>query len=204
MRRSYMRILRMCWSLCMAVLLCQVAFAQGVATGDLHIIVKDPQGGSVTNATVVARDQAKGAERVASASGVGEYDLLALPPSSYTITVAASGFASATAQDVAVTVGGSANMPITLRVAGSTESVTVSSEAALIETARTSTTDTVDQKRIDNLPINGRNYINFTLTDSQVVRDNAPNTGAAPTSGLNIERPARPLESRERGWRRRD
>ena len=36
------------------------------------------------------------------------------------------------------------------------------------------------------MPINGRNYINFTLTDSQVVRDNAPNTGAAPTSGLNM------------------
>ena len=64
--------------------------------------------------------------------------------------------------------------------------VNVSAEAELVEVARSSTTDTVDQKRIDNLPINGRNYINFTLTDSQVVRDNAPNTGAAPTSGLNM------------------
>jgi hypothetical protein len=64
--------------------------------------------------------------------------------------------------------------------------VEVSSQADLVETSRTSTTDTIGQRRIDNLPINGRNYINFTLTDSQVVRDNAPNTGAAPTSGLNI------------------
>ena len=38
-----------------------------------------------------------------------------------------------------------------------------------METSRTSTTDTIGQRRIDNLPINGRNYINFTLTDSQVV-----------------------------------
>src|SRR6202022_3615015 len=52
--------------------------------------------------------------------------------------------------------------------------------------SRTSTTDPIGQRRIDNLPINGRDYINFTLTDSQVVRDNAPNTGAAPTSGLNM------------------
>jgi hypothetical protein len=66
------------------------------------------------------------------------------------------------------------------------EKVEVSSEAELIEATRTSTTDTVSQEKIDNLPINGRNYINFTLTDSQVVRDNAPNTGAAPTSGLNM------------------
>ena len=59
-------------------------------------------------------------------------------------------------------------------------------QAELVETSRSSTTDTIGQRRIDNLPINGRNYINFTLTDSQVLRDNAPNTGAAPTSGLNI------------------
>jgi hypothetical protein len=62
----------------------------------------------------------------------------------------------------------------------------VSSTAALIETTRTGVVDTVDERRIENLPTNGRNYINFTLTDSQVVRDNAPNTGAAPTSGLNM------------------
>ncbi len=64
--------------------------------------------------------------------------------------------------------------------------VEVSSQADIVETSRSSTTNTIGQRRIDNLPINGRNYINFTLTDSQVVRDNAPNTGAAPTSGLNI------------------
>ena len=58
--------------------------------------------------------------------------------------------------------------------------------AELVETTRTSTTNTVEQRSIDNLPINGRNYINFALTDSQVLRDNAPATGAAPTSGLNI------------------
>src|SRR6185437_15138551 len=39
---------------------------------------------------------------------------------------------------------------------------------------------------IENLPINGRNYINFALTDSQVERDIAPSIGAAPTSGLNF------------------
>ena len=75
---------------------------------------------------------------------------------------------------------------VTVTVAGGKEVVEVSSQAELVETSRSSTTDTIGQRRIDNLPINGRNYINFTLTDSQVLRDNAPNTGAAPTSGLNI------------------
>src|SRR5205807_2502091 len=101
-------------------------------------------------------------------------------------TVDAPGFARTQTTDLGVTVGEMAELPVTLSIAGSKELVEVSAEAELVETSRTSTTDTIGQRRIDNLPINGRNYINFTLTDSQVVRDNAPNTGAAPTSGLNM------------------
>ena len=181
-----MRIQRLCLVIGLSVMLPSLALAQGVATGDLHILVKDPQGQAVTNATVVVRDQAKGMQREASANGIGGYDLVALPPASYAVTVTAAGFATLTANDVTVTVGGSATLPVTLSIQGTKETVTVSSESDLIETTRTSTTDLVDQKRIDNLPINGRNYINFTLTDSQVLRDAAPNTGAAPTSGLNM------------------
>ena len=166
--------------------LTNLSFAQGVATGDLHVIVKDPKGSVVTNATVTARDQAQAFERSTSANTDGEYRIVALPPGQYSVTVEAPGFSKAQANDVAITVGQSAELPFALAVATGKEVVTVNAEAELVETTRTSTTDTINQRRIDNLPINGRNYINFTLTDSQVVRDNAPNTGAAPTSGLNI------------------
>ena len=98
----------------------------------------------------------------------------------------APGFGKAEARDVSITVGGLVELPVVLAVASGKEMVEVSSQAELVETSRTSTTDTIGQRRIDNLPINGRNYINFTLTDSQVVRDNAPSIGAAPTSGLNM------------------
>jgi hypothetical protein len=181
-----MRIPKVCLLLVLTLALPSLFYGQGVATGDLHVTVKDPKGSLVTSATVTVRDATKAVERAASGDGSGEYSALALPPGTYIVTVSAQGFAKATADDVVITVGQSADLPIMLSVAGTTETVTVSSAAELIETSRTSTTDTVDQRRIDNLPINGRNYINFTLTDSQVVRDNAPNTGAAPTSGLNM------------------
>jgi hypothetical protein len=164
----------------------QFAFAQGAATGDLHVSVKDPKGGAVTNARVTVRDVAKGLERAGSSDGQGGYSVRQLAPGTYSVTVDAPGFARAEATSVAITVGEMAELPITVTVAGGKEVVEVSSQAELVETSRSSTTDTIGQRRIDNLPINGRNYINFTLTDSQVVRDNAPNTGAAPTSGLNI------------------
>jgi len=158
----------------------------GAATGDLHVTVKDTKGSFVTNATVTAQNLAKGVERNGNGDGQGSYSFQLLPPGSYTVSIVAPGFTRTQSTGVSITVGGLFELPITLEVAGTKEVVEVTSQAELIETSRSSTTDTIGERRIDNLPINGRNYINFTLTDSQVVRDNAPNTGAAPTSGLNM------------------
>jgi len=170
------------------VLLSAMAFAQGgAATGDLHVTVKDPKGSLVTNATVTVQDVAKGLERSATGDGQGGYSVRLLPPATYSVTVVAPGFAKVENTGVLITVGGVVDLPISLSLSTTTQVVEVSAQAALVETSRSSTTDTIGQRRIDNLPINGRNYINFTLTDSQVVRDNAPSLGgAAPTSGLNM------------------
>ncbi len=174
-------------STCLVLLLSVRANAQGgVATGDLHVTVKDPKGSVVTNATVTARDVAKGLERTATSDGQGGYSARQLPPGTYAVTVEVPGFTKVQSSGVSIMVGGLVELPVTLSVAGGKEVVEVTSQAELIETSRSSTTNTIGERRIDNLPINGRNYINFTLTDSQVVRDNAPNTGAAPTSGLNM------------------
>jgi hypothetical protein len=161
-------------------------FGQGSTTGDLLVTVKDPKGSLVVNAKVTVRDQGKGVERTGTGNSQGEYRFQLLPPGTYQVAVEASGFAKTTVENVVITVGQVADLPIALALAGAQEVVNVSSTAELIETTRTSTTDTIEQRRIDNLPINGRNYINFALTDSQVVRDNAPSIGAAPTSGLNM------------------
>jgi hypothetical protein len=178
--------LRLLFLAVLLLLVRQFSLAQGAATGDLHVSVKDPKGDAVTNATVIVRDVAKGVERSATSDGQGGYSVRQLAPGTYSVTVESSGFAKVEAAEVGITVGGLAELPVALAVASGKEVVEVNAQADLVETARSSTTDTIGQRRIDNLPINGRNYINFTLTDSQVSRDNAPNTGAAPTSGLNI------------------
>jgi len=162
------------------------AFTQSSATGDLRVTVRDEKGGVVTTATVIARDEARGIERTTTLNSDGEYRILQLPPGTYTVSIEASGFGKTDAPDISVTVGQARDLPITLKVSGGQTVVEVNTDPALVETTRSQTTNTVDQRQIDNLPINGRNYINFALTDSQVVRDNAPNIGAAPTSGLNI------------------
>ena len=179
--------LRLIFSIGTLLLISQFALAQGAATGDLRVTVKDPEGrcgdechrdrqrcGQGTR----ARRQRRRRRRIqCAATGSG----------TYTVSVTAPGFATAEATDVNITVGQVAELPIGLTVASGKEVVEVTSQAELVETTRTSTTDTIGERKIEDLPINGRNYIQFTLTDSQVVRDNAPSLGgAAPTSGLNI------------------
>ena len=127
---------------CFVLQLSLIAFAQGgAATGDLHVTVKDPKGGAVANATVTVRDLAKGVARTATGDGQGGYSAHLLPPATYAVTVEAGGFAKTETTGVAITVGGIVELPVTLTVAGSKEVVEVNSQAELVETSRSSTTE---------------------------------------------------------------
>src|SRR5262245_30542501 len=107
-----MSIPRFCLLLALNVAFAAFAFVQGVATGDLHVTLKDPTGTPVANATVTVRDEAKAVERPAAGNGQGVYSALALPPGSYSVSVTAAGFAKATAEGVIITVGGAADLPV--------------------------------------------------------------------------------------------
>lgn len=159
--------------------------AQNIATAQLHGTVQDQTGAVVPNAAITITDTSKGFSRETTSDVQGNYQLLLLPPGRYTITATAQGFAKLTETNVVLTVGEQATLALPL-AAGASQSVTVSTGTDIVETQRSSQSTTVDQERINNLPINGRNYINFTLTNSQIARDAAPSIGAIPTSGLNF------------------
>jgi outer membrane receptor for ferrienterochelin and colicin len=180
-------ILQVIACLMLAVMVGANALAQSPSTGaQLSGTVTDPKGAVIAGATVTLRGIGNGYEQSAKTSAAGEYRFLLAPAGQYTLTVEAPGFSKMVNTGVVLTVGQVANLPVALQVATANQEVTVSAEAELVESQRTSMATTVEQQRIDNLPINGRNYINFTLTNSQVARDTAPSIGAAPTSGLNI------------------
>jgi hypothetical protein len=159
--------------------------AQNISTAQLNGTVHDQTGAVIPNASVTISDESKGFSRTTTTDGQGNYRLLLLPPGTYTVKATATGFNTFINTKVILTTGEQAELPLSLSV-GSTQVVSVSSGADIIETQRSSQSTTVDQLRIANLPTNGRNYINFTLTNSQIARDAAPSIGAIPTSGLNF------------------
>jgi outer membrane receptor protein involved in Fe transport len=159
--------------------------AQNISTAQLGGTVHDQSGAVIPNATVTVSDASRGFSRSTASDAQGNYKLLLLPPGTYTVTASYTGFNTFVDKNVVLNIGDQAQLPLSL-VVGSSQTVTVSSGADLIEAQRSSQSTTIDQVRIDNLPTNGRNYINFTLTNSQIARDAAPSVGAIPTSGLNF------------------
>src|SRR6266849_7670031 len=98
MERTFMMVRKLVSVAFQLVLFTTLGFAQGAATGDLHITLRDPKGGVVTNATVTARDESKALERATRDNSDGQYRILFLPPGQYTVTVEAPGFTRATVQ----------------------------------------------------------------------------------------------------------
>lgn len=164
------------------------AFSQAQASAaDLTGTVVDPNGAVVAGATVTARNLGTNIERTATSSDDGTYRLIGLPPGEYEVTAEAATFKKVSITPVRLTVGQAAELRIAMEIGAADAIVNVTGESVeLIETTKTNISTTIDQTRIENLPINERSATGFALTISTVGRDNGRPVGPAPTSGLNI------------------
>lgn len=165
-----------------------VVMPQAQATAaDLVGTVVDPNGAVVAGATVIARNIATGISRTVTSNEDGTYQMIGIPPGEYEITAEAATFKKVAISPVKLTVGQSAELQIRMEIGTPDVVVNVSGDAVeLIETTRTTVANTIEQERIENLPINERSATGFALTISTVGRDNGRPIGPAPTSGLNI------------------
>src|SRR5947209_3227195 len=164
------------------------AFAQAQSdAADLQGYVRDPQGAVVQNAKVTARNPATNFSRTVNTNGEGYYQILNLPPGEYEVTVEATNYKKAVVSSYKLTVGARADLDLKLEIGQLTEIVNVSTEdQPVIETSRTTVANTIEQQRIENLPINQRDYLGLSTTISTVNRGNDRPIGPAPSSGLNI------------------
>jgi outer membrane receptor protein involved in Fe transport len=149
------------------------ALAQSQATtGNIEGRVLDPQGAAVPGIAVTATNQETGYAKTATTDDEGNYRLILLPPGKYKVTTSGGqGFAGATYENVTVTIGGQSPLEIQLSVSGTNVIIDVAAEGQIVETTRTSVASTVNERAIQNLPVNGRNFLDFATLTPSVVRD---------------------------------
>ncbi|HEV7902853.1 MAG TPA: TonB-dependent receptor [Pyrinomonadaceae bacterium] len=174
---------------CLFTLACAgAAFAQAQSNAsDLQGYVRDAQGGLVVNAAVTARNKATGLSRTAQTNDEGFYQITNLPPGEYEVSVEAANFSRANIPSVILTVGQRADLDVPLAAGQVSETVTITGATTdIVETSRTAVTNTIESTRIENLPVNQRDYLGISTTISTVNRGNDRPIGPAPSSGLNI------------------
>lgn len=126
-------------------------------------IVTDTSQAVLPGVTVTAVDLAGGRRYVAHTDQRGEYRLGNLAPGTYRIVAELSGFATASVPGVEVLVGQNIAMGFTLQVGSLQETVTVTSEAALVDLVSSQVAGNVDRRQMDELPILGRNWMELGM-----------------------------------------
>src|SRR5262249_22539280 len=140
-----------------------IAFAQQT-TGSITGRIVDAQNAAVPGVTVTGTNTQTGFSRTDVTDAMGVYRLTALPVGSYDLTAELAGFSKVENKGLVVNVGTTIDIPLTMKVASVTENVTVTGMSPLIETRTSSVGGVVDIGRIENLPLNGRQFANLAAT----------------------------------------
>lgn len=142
---------------CVLALLCccvaTVASAQSASSATIVGQVVDPQGAVVPDARVTATNVATGAATTVSSTSTGNYNIPNLPPGTYIVKVEAKGFKPGEVKDIKLVLGEQRDLSFKLSVAGSAESVEVTTTAPLIETTKTDVSSSVTDLDMERLPV---------------------------------------------------
>ncbi|HEV2987838.1 MAG TPA: carboxypeptidase regulatory-like domain-containing protein, partial [Candidatus Angelobacter sp.] len=183
-------------TLCLAfvVLLAAVpAFAQvDYSTATLKGIVTDPTGAVISGATVTVANPATGTTKTTKTNSEGSYQIPALPPGSYQLTIEASGFSREVVKNLELSVGQSAAFDVHLKVGTISDIIEVSGDSIpLIQTEQTQQANLIDQRQMEELPNLGRNITQQVYTlpgvaNSEAPRSQTPGFTGFHTTGFSI------------------
>src|SRR5207247_10008531 len=158
MQRTWLAVL-------VSLALCAPSFAQtlGTITGE----VKDSSGAVIPGATVTVTNKATNATRTSQSNEVGLFDVPALPPGTYTVKTELDGFNTAT-RDVVLQVQQTLTVNFSLELGTISEQTTVTGVSPLVETANATIGTVIENRRIVELPLNGRNYLQLVALSPNV------------------------------------
>jgi hypothetical protein len=161
MHRSSSNRLTFAWAMMFLLTLSFSLFGQ--STGAIQGTVLDSSSSAVANASITIKDQNTGQERTLSTDSAGLYSSPSLPVGSYRVEVKAPGMSTVAATNVVVSVSSTVKQDFTLKVAATSEVIEVKAAAPLIETTSDSVGSVVDQTVVQEIPLNGRHFVDLSL-----------------------------------------
>jgi outer membrane receptor protein involved in Fe transport len=141
------------------------------ATGTIDGQVVDQSGAVLRGVVITLHQPATGAERTVLSDSTGGFRIPLLPAGVYDLTATLAGFDPTRETGIRLMIGHIVTRRIALRVAGVTQTVNVAGGRALLERSRTHAGATVDETAVQQLPVNGRNFLDFALLTAGVTRD---------------------------------
>ncbi|MGQ0543291.1 MAG: TonB-dependent receptor [Blastocatellia bacterium] len=158
------RLLRFGWLVALLITMSSISFAQSQATtGLIQGTVVDPNGAVVPGASIVVRNADTGFERTVTSNDDGFFTAPLLPLGKYRITATKDGFAQQILENVEVTVGQTLALRVSLTVGSTVNTVDVSAEPESVDIARTELSTQINERSVENLPINRRDFSRFAL-----------------------------------------
>src|SRR5437762_226069 len=130
-----------------------------VGQAELRGTVVDESGGALPGATITATHVDTGTIRTTVTTGTGTYVMPALPIGLYKIVAELTGFGSVAKEGIRLAVGDAALLNFTLKVATVAETITVQGESPLVDTKKSELSGRVEQRQVDGLPVNGRDWL---------------------------------------------
>jgi outer membrane receptor protein involved in Fe transport len=154
--------------------------AQDSATGSIRGTVLDSTGSRIAQASIVVVNIATATRYTATSDVEGGF-ALDLPPGDYSARVVAQGMSPQVTPQLHVDVGAAAVLEFRLTVAGAHESVTVSGAPAIVETQASAVSTLLDERAVNDLPLNGRRFSDLALLSPGVTQD--PRSLTSSTNG---------------------
>jgi len=145
-------------------------------TGAIHGNIADPSGLAVPNATVTVKMVERGTTRTVQTDAHGEYVLPQLPVGNYAVTVTSQGFKQHHQEGIELTANQNVRVDAKLQLGQVAESVSVTAEAPLVDSRSSMMGALLDNRRVLELPINGRNIVSLVSLMPGVTTVTAPQT----------------------------
>ena len=180
---------RMTTVLVLIFLSASAIFGQAVAIGSVSGTVSDQSGSSVPNATVKMTETERGTVHTGNTDAEGHYTFNNLPVGPYRLEVSANGFKGYAQIGIILQVAENLTQNVALQVGALTETVEVQAGASMVETRDSSISQVIEQQRIVDLPLNGRNLTSL-LTISGVATSSMTLNGGDLTGSKNIQGPS--------------